>query len=178
MASPTPLTAIPPTPSAEPLATVLGFPADSVTAWATIVLAIATVIFTIAAILQLRAIATQIEDARTADQASRTAAAENLVRQQQEDAAARKEAAAQIDLQNELLKLQNKQRAEAHEIFVAGNTLRACERYVGDVVVSAATKRIWEASESGKNYIKSKINDHDVIPVLKSGLNRGSFLKK
>jgi hypothetical protein len=133
----------PPSPLGEATATVMGFPAETVTAvgtilltLATIALAVPTIFLALAAWRQLPLLVTQIKDAQSAtkDEAER-------------DRAARK--------------------AEEWR-HIEANTLRACERYFSNPVIVAASKKVFEASENGTKYSKEKFGlaEHDLLTVL------------
>lgn len=118
---------------------VLGFPAESVTAVATLILALVTAALVIATILlfivargqlpllsaQLKVLADQVELGRKAD-------------------------------------------AESQRRYHETSTLQACARYTGDPVVHAAAQSIWNASNGGKDYKGNldKLNKHDLITTL------------
>jgi len=143
-----------------PESLVLGFPAESVTAVATLILALVTAALVIATILlflvargqlpllsaQLQALAKQVTLAREADAASQRR-------------------------------------------YIEANTLQACARYTGDPVIHEATQSIWRASNSGTDYRGNldKLDMHDLITALnyldgiavgvKQGVYSGAIIK-
>jgi len=56
--------------------------------------------------------------------------------------------------------------ARADSRLIESNTLRACERYYSDPVISEATRRIWVASNNGTDYTNAAIDSHDRIITL------------
>jgi hypothetical protein len=66
----------------------------------------------------------------------------------------------------EQLKLAREADARADSRLIESNTLRACERYYSDPVISEATRRIWVASNNGTDYTKAAIDSHDLIITL------------
>ena len=143
-----------PAPPADP-ATLFGIPAETLTAIGTVGLMVATIVLVIATAAlayaalkqlplvagQLRALSEQVEAAHRSDVAARNAEAERA-RQHAADLAAR-----------------DKRHLE-------DSTLRVCERYVSDTVLHGATRRIWDASEGGRNYDRGKVAEHDVITAF------------
>jgi hypothetical protein len=104
-------------------ATILGVPADSITAVGTAATATATIVLAFFALKQLYALVDQLKLAREAD-------------------------------------------ARADMRLIESSTLRACERYYSDPVISAATQRIWQASKNGTDYAAAAIDSHDIIITL------------
>ena len=119
-------------------ATVLGFPAESVTAFGTLLfaivtlaLAIATVFLLLVALKQLPILSSQLHA---------------------------------LTDQVELTRRADEETAKRH---IETNTLQACSRYTGDPVVHEAAKRVWHAANGGKDYRNNpKIDEHDLITTL------------
>jgi hypothetical protein len=125
-----------------------GVPAEAVTAYATVALTIATVILSVATIAlvyvareQLPLLTKQIRDSSDAEMRARLG-------------------------EREARDLQVALEAKRDRRFIEASSIRACERYMSDVVLYQAAKRIWRKSEGGNKYDLNNVDEHDLIIVF------------
>lgn len=128
--------------------TVLGFPAESVTAagtlllgGATVALAAPTIFLAVAAWKQLPLLRDQLRVLTDEVQHSREASAAEADRQEAS-------------------------RRDSQRQYIETNTLRACEQYFSNPVIHSATQRLWEQSDGGRNYKDEKVSRHDLFTIL------------
>ena len=74
--------------------------------------------------------------------------------------------ARQVEALSEQIRLSREAEVNAERRVKEWETLKACRAYDLDPVLDEATKRIWIASDNGKNYASTKIDERDVIILL------------
>ena len=158
------------TSTTSPSILLWGLSAEDITALATVILTASTL--ALAVVTWLLALAARKQLPLLTGQL--TALSEQVRLAQVADATAREHDKATTE--------QERKRNEAAERrYIEGNTLAACARYTGDIVVHGAAKRVWQSSDGGTDYRTGQIDIHDLITTLNyldsiaTGVKQGVF---